>query len=88
MKINACSWRLTKIASSAGEDVGAVADVDYLERAHGIDNGARPDRHARRTQCAGEADDIVGELLGLLRCQVIDGHGSVLSLVIPSRRAE
>ena len=60
-----------------GEDVGAVADVDHLERAHGIDDRTRPDRHARRTQRTGEADDIVGELLGLLRRKVVDGHGLV-----------
>ena len=69
-----------------GEDVGAAADVDHLERVHGIDHGARPDRHAGRAQRAGKADDVVGELLGLLGRQVVDGHGLVsILLVIPGR---
>ncbi|MGC0326873.1 hypothetical protein ABIG06_007502 [Bradyrhizobium sp. USDA 326] len=62
-----------------GEDVGAVADVNHLERIHGIDHRARPDGNAGGTQRAGEADDVVGELLGLLRGKVVDGHGSILA---------
>lgn len=57
-----------------GEDIGAVADVDHQQRAHGIDDRARPHRHACGAQRPGEADDVVGELLGLLGGKVVDGH--------------
>ena len=50
-----------------GEDVGAVADVDHLQRVHGIDDRARPDRHAGRAQRAGKADDVVGHIAGRRR---------------------
>ena len=56
-----------------GEDVGALADVDHLQRVHGIDDGAGTDRNPGRPQRAGKADDIVGHLAGRGR-EMIDGH--------------
>ena len=38
-----------------GEDVGAVADVDHLQRVHGIDDRARPDRNARPPAARGQS---------------------------------
>ena len=47
-----------------GEDVGAVADLDHLQRVQRIDHRTRPDRNPGRPQRAGKADDIVGDLAG------------------------
>jgi hypothetical protein len=57
-----------------GEDVGAVADLDHLQRVQRIDDRAGPDRNAGRAQRAGKADDVVGDLAGG-GIEVIDGHG-------------
>ena len=55
------------------EHVGAVADLDHLQRVQGIDDGAGPDRNPGRAQRAGKADDVVGHLTGRGR-EMIDGH--------------
>ena len=47
-----------------GEDVGAVADLDHLQRVHGVDDSAGPDGNPGRPQRAGKADDVVGHLAG------------------------
>ena len=56
-----------------GEDVGAVADLDHLQRVHGVDDSTGPDGNAGRPQRPGKADDVVGHLAGRGR-EVIDGH--------------
>src|SRR5689334_24788376 len=55
------------------EDVATIADLDQLQRVHGVDDSARSDRHPRRAQGAGKAHDVVGDVAGW-RCQMIDGH--------------
>ena len=47
-----------------GEDIGAVADLDHLQRVQRIDHRARPDRNPGRAQRAGKADDVVGDQAG------------------------
>ena len=44
--------------------IGAVADIDELDRVHRIDDGARPDRNACGAQRPGKADDVVGRSTG------------------------
>ncbi len=57
-----------------GVDVGAVADLDHLQRIEGIDHRTGPDRNAGGAQRAGKADDVVGHL-ARWRIEVIDvGH--------------
>ena len=70
-----------------GEDVGAVADLDHLQRVQRIDHGAGPDRNAGGAQRAGKADDVVGHLAGR-GIEMIDGHRIVrfaITPVIPGR---
>jgi hypothetical protein len=55
------------------ENIGAVADVHHLQRVHGVDHGAWPDRNPGRTQGARKTDDVVGHLTGRRR-EMIDGH--------------
>ncbi len=47
-----------------GVDIGAVADLDHLQRIQRVDHRTRPDRHPGRPQRAGKADDIVGDQAG------------------------
>ena len=47
-----------------GEDVGAVADLDHLQRVQRIDHRAGPDRNPGGAQRARKADDVVGHLAG------------------------
>ena len=57
-----------------GVDVGAVADLDHLQRVHRIDHRARPDRNPGRAQRAGKADDVVGDQAGRRDAVVERGH--------------
>ena len=57
-----------------GVDVGAVADLDHLQRIQRVDDGARSHGNAGRAQRAGKADDVVGHL-ARRGIEVIDGHG-------------
>ena len=43
-----------------GVDVGAVADLDHLQRVQRIDDRAGTDGNPGRAQRAGKADDVVG----------------------------
>ena len=61
-----------------GVDVGAVADLDHLQRVQRIDHRARSDRQPGRPQRAGKADHVVGHLPGR-GIEVIDG-GHVFAL--------
>ena len=42
------------------EHIGAVADLDKLNRIHGVNRSTRPDRNACGAQRTGKADDVVG----------------------------
>jgi hypothetical protein len=55
-----------------GVDIGAIADLDRLQRVECVDHRAGADRDAGRAQRAGEADDIVGHVAGG-GIEVIDG---------------
>ena len=58
-----------------GVDVGAVADLDHLQRVQRVDDGAGADRNPGGAQRAGKADDVVGHVAGR-GIEVIDGgHG-------------
>jgi hypothetical protein len=63
---------LDKDRLQRGVDIGAIADLDHLQRVERIDHGAGTDRDAGRAECAGEADDIVGHVAGR-GIEVIDG---------------
>ena len=41
------------------EHVGAVADLDHLQRVQGVDDRAGPDRNPGRAQRPSEVDDVV-----------------------------
>src|SRR3954451_21898472 len=56
-----------------GEDVGAVADIDYAQRVERVDHCARPDRNAGGPQRTGKADDVVRHQAGRW-IEVVDGH--------------
>src|SRR5260370_25229836 len=58
------------------EYIGAVADLDHLQRVQRIDHRTRPDRNPGGAQRAGKADDVVGLLTGLRR-KMIDGHRTI-----------
>jgi len=60
-----------------GEDLAAVADLDQLQRVHGVDNGAGADGKPRRAQRTGKADDVIGDVAGG-GIEVIDGHRTSL----------
>ena len=55
-----------------GVDIGAVADLDHLQRVQGVDHRAWADRNPGRAQRAGKADDVVGHMPGR-GIEVIDG---------------
>src|SRR5271167_540716 len=67
------------------EHIGAAADLDHLERVHGVDDGAGPNRDSGRAQRAGKADDVVGHLTGRGR-EMIDGHWTTRFATRPSFR--
>ena len=47
-----------------GEDVGAIADIDHLQRVERVDHRPRPDWKPGRPQRPGEADDVVCDQTG------------------------
>ena len=47
-----------------GIDIGAVADLDHLQRIHRIDDRAGADRNPGGTQRPGKADHVVGDQPG------------------------
>ena len=75
---NALIVRVLQEGLQRGEDIGAVADLDYLQRIQGVDDRTWPDRNSGRAQRAGKADDVVGDLTGFRR-EMIDGHQKILT---------
>jgi len=46
------------------EHIGAVADIDELNRIHRVDRSARPDRNACGAQRTGKADNVISRPAG------------------------